>query len=76
MAAILLLLPRMGVSRPAALLAALLATLSTAAVEYAQVAREYSIDTLVAVLLIAGLLSYLREGRKALLGGRPCYWPR
>ena len=67
-AVILLLLPRVGVSRPAALLAALLATLSTAAVEYAQFAREYSMDTLVAVLLIAGLLWYLREGRKALLG--------
>ncbi len=67
-AAILFLLPRLGVSRPAVLLAALLATLSTAAVEYAQFAREYSIDTLVAVLLIAGLLWYLRAGRKALLG--------
>ena len=67
-AAILLLLPRVGVSRPAAWLAALLATLSPAAVEYAQSARVYSIDTLVAVLLIAGLLWYLRDGRKALLG--------
>lgn len=67
-AALLLLLPRVGVSRPAALLAALLATLSTAAVEYAQFAREYSIDTLVAVLMIAGLLWYLRAGRKVLLG--------
>ena len=66
-AAILLLLPRVGVSRPAVLLAALLAALSPAAVEYAQFAREYSIDTLVAVLLMAGLLWYLREGRKALL---------
>ena len=66
-AAILLLLPRVGVSRPVVLLAALLAALSPAAVEYAQFAREYSIDTLVAVLLMAGLLWYLREGRKALL---------
>ena len=66
-AAILLLLPRVGVSRPAALLAALLAALSPAAVEYAQFAREYSTDTLMAVLLIASLLWYLRAGRKALL---------
>ena len=65
--AILFLLPRMGVSRPAALLAALLTTLSTAAIEYAQYAREYSLDTLMAVLLIAGLLWYRQKGRKILL---------
>ena len=29
--------------------------------------REYSVDALVAVLMIAGLLWYLRDGRKALL---------
>ena len=47
--------------------AALLATLSAAAIEDAQDAREYSIDALLAVLMIAGLLWYLRDGRKALL---------
>ena len=66
-AALLFLLPHAGVSRRAAFLAALLATLSVAAIENAQDAREYSIDALLAVLTIAGLLWYLRHGRKALL---------
>ncbi len=66
--AMLFLLPRRGVSRPAVLLAALLITLSAAAIEYAQYAREYSLDTLMAVLLIAGFLGYRRDGRIALLG--------
>ena len=55
-AVMLFLLPRAGVSRWAAFLAALLATLSVAAIEHAQGAREYSIDALLAVLMIAGLL--------------------
>ena len=66
-AALLFLLPHAGVSRRAAFLAALLTTLSIAAIENAQDAREYSIDALLAVLTIAGLLWYLRDGRKALL---------
>ena len=66
-AALLFLLPRAGVNRWAAFLAALLATLSVAAIEHAQDAREYSIDALLAALMIAGLLGYLRDGRKALL---------
>ena len=66
-AVMLFLLPRLGVARYAAFLAALLATLSVAAIEQAQGAREYSIDALLAVLMIAGLLWYLRHGRKALL---------
>ena len=66
-AAMLFLLPRLGVNRWAAFLAALLTTLSVAAIEHAQDAREYSIDALLAALLIAGLLWYLRDGRKTLL---------
>ena len=66
-AVMLFLLPRLGVSRWAAFLAALPATLSIAAIRNAQGAREYSVDALLAVLLIAGLLWYLRGGRKALL---------
>ncbi len=66
-AVMLFLLPHLGVSRWAAFLAALLATLSVAAIEHAQDAREYSIDALLAVLMTAGLLWYLRDGRKALL---------
>ena len=49
-AALLFLLPRAGVNRWAAFLAALLATLSVAAIEHAQDAREYSIDALLAAL--------------------------
>ena len=64
----LLWLPRLGVARGAAFLAALLATLSVEAIRHAQDAREYSIDALVALLMLAGLLRYLRDGKKALLG--------
>ena len=66
-AVMLFLLPRLGVARWAAFLAALLVALSAAAIKHAQDAREYSIDALLAVLMIAGLLWYLRDGRKALL---------
>lgn len=61
-ASLLFLLPRVGVSREAAFVAALLATVSSELIYYAQYGREYSIDTLVAVLMIAGLLSYLKNG--------------
>ena len=66
-AVMLFLLPRLGVSRWVAFLAALLATLSVAAIEQAQDTREYSLDALLAALLIAGLLWYLRDGKKILL---------
>ncbi len=66
-AVMLFLLPRLGVARGAAFLAALLATLSDVAIVNAQDAREYSIDALLAALMIAGLLWHLRDGRKALL---------
>ena len=65
--ALLFWMPRLGVPRRAAFLSALLAALSVAAIEHAQDAREYSVDALLAVLLIVGLLQYLRDGRKALL---------
>ena len=66
-ALMLFLLPRLGVARGAAFLAALLGTLSVEAIWHAQDAREYAIDALLTVLMIAGLLRYLRDGRKALL---------
>ena len=67
--ALLLLMPRVGVARRAAFLAALLAALSAAAIEHAQDAREYSVDALCAALMIAGALRYLRDGRRGLLCG-------
>lgn len=67
--ALLFLLPRVGVARRAAFLAALLAALSTAAIANAHDAREYSVDALAAVLIIAGTLRYLRDGGKWLLCG-------
>ena len=66
---VILLLPRWGVRRDAALLAAILAALAPAAIYEARGAREYGIDALVAALLIAGLLWYRHNGRKALLCG-------
>ena len=66
-AVMLFLLPRLGVAWGATFLAALLATLSIESIRHAQDAREYSIDALLAVLMIAGLLRYLRDRRKALL---------
>ncbi len=66
-AAILFLLPRVGVNRKVAFLAALMAVFSERAIWHAQDVREYSIDALLAALMIAGLLWYLRDGRKALL---------
>ena len=66
-ALILFLLPRWGVPRGAAFLAALLAALSHPAIFHAQDARIYSVDALMATLMIAGLLAYLHSGRKTLL---------
>ena len=66
-AVMLFLLPHLGVARGAAFLAGLLATLSVEAIRHAQDVREYSIDALVALLMVAGLLWYLRDSKKALL---------
>ncbi len=66
-AAMLFLLPRLGISREAAFLAGPLATVSPAAKEHAQNAREYSVAVLQAVLMTVSLLWYLRDGRKAVL---------
>ena len=66
-AVLLFLLPRVGVSRSAAFLAALMAAFSSKAIEHAQDVREYSIDAFVVALLIAGLLAYLRNAKKVLL---------
>ncbi len=66
-AALLLLLPRVGVDRMVAFFSALLATVSVSAIKHAQDVREYSVDAFVATLMIAGLLAFLKDGRKFLL---------
>ncbi len=66
-AALLFLMPRVGVSRWAAFTAGLLATVSAEAIRHAQDAREYSIDALVAVLMTAGMISHLQ--RRKMGGG-------
>ena len=63
-AGLLFLLPAVGVGRRAALLAGTLAAFSWPAIVEAREVREYSVDALFALLLIAGLLWYLREGRR------------
>ena len=67
--ALLFWMPRLGVPRRAAFLAGLPAALSVAAIEHAQDGREYSVDALVSVALIAGALQYMRDGKRALLCG-------
>ena len=62
-ATLLFLLPRVGVSRWAAFIAALLAASSVEAIRHAQDVREYSVDALVALLMTVGLLTYLRGER-------------
>ena len=66
-AAIVLLLPVAGVPRATALLAGLLATLSDAAIQHAQDAREYSLDTLLAVVMLFAALRALNGGKARIL---------
>ena len=66
-AALLLLLPRVGVSRMVAFLSGLMAAVSPGAISEARGAQVYSVDAFVGVLLIIGLLSYLRDKKKGLL---------
>ena len=66
-AVLLFALPRAGVGRRTAFLAALAAALSSAAIEHAQDTREYSVDALLAALIVFGLLKYLRDGKIAVL---------
>ena len=67
-AVVLWLWPRTGVPRRAAFLAAWLAALSGNAILHAQDAREYSLDALLAALMIGGLLAYVNQDKKGLLG--------
>lgn len=66
-AVLLFALPRVGVGRRAAFLAALAAALSSVAIERAQDSREYSVDALLAALILFGLLKGLRDGKTAVL---------
>lgn len=67
-AVLLLGLPGVGLGRRSALFAGILAAMSVPAIVEARDAREYSVDALVAALLIVGLLRFLRDGRRVLLG--------
>lgn len=60
-------LPAVGLSRRAAFLSALLATVSVPTIMASQGVREYSVDALLAALLIVGLLRYRRNGSAGLL---------
>lgn len=66
-AALLFLLPGAGAGRRTALFAGALAAVSAAAVAEAHGVREYSLDALVAALLIVGLLRHLGGGGRVLL---------
>lgn len=66
-AVLIFLLPKVGVARPAALLAGLMAAVSAAALLHAHDARGYGMDALIAALIIAGLLACLKDGKRALL---------
>lgn len=65
--ALVSLLPRVGIGRPAAFLAGLMAALSPPAILHAREARIYGVDALVAALMMIGLLAYLKNGKKTLL---------
>ena len=66
-AVLVFLLPRVGVARPAAFLAGLMLAISYQAIRLARDAKEYSVDALLAVLMIAGLLKYTRDGKRVFL---------
>ena len=66
-AALLLWLPKVGVSRTAAFLAGLMATASVESIRHAQSVREYGVDALVTTVIIGGLLWRVRGGGKLLL---------
>ena len=66
-AVLLFALPRAGVSRKAAFVAALLATFSSQTIVYAQDVREYSVDALIAAAMVVGVLRLLRNGDLRLL---------
>ena len=66
-ATLVLLLPRSGVRRSVAFLAGVLMAVSTAAIHEAQDVREYSIDVLLATILITGALYYLKGEKKWIL---------
>lgn len=67
-AILLLVFPRAGPGRWPAFFAGCLAAVSVAALVEARGVREYSVDALVAALLLVLLLRFVREGRAAWLG--------
>ena len=67
-AALLGLLPKYGLNRRAAFLAALAATFCAHLLFHNQDAREYGVEALWATLMAAGLLGHLRDNGQRLLG--------
>ncbi len=59
-----LFLTRVGIGQLAVLMVSLMAALSVAAIAQAQDVREYFIDALVVVLLMAGVLVYCKDNKK------------
>ena len=66
-AVLVLLLPRAGIRRSSAFLAGVLMAVSTAAIHEAQDVREYSLDVLLATVMLAGALLYVDGKRKWVL---------
>ena len=66
-AAVVFLLPPAGIRRSTALLAGVMLTASTTAIQAAQHTREYSIDVLLSVMMLAGTLWYLKGKKRWIL---------
>lgn len=58
---VILSLPRAGIDKRVAFLAAALLTFSASQIEYAQEVREYSISVLFAAIMLYTMISYLRQ---------------
>lgn len=66
-ALILFLMPRLGIPKRVAITAGLILLASVEAIRHAQDVREYSIDALLTVLMVAGMLHFIRDNEKIIL---------
>ena len=64
---ILFLMPRLGIPKRVTITAGLILLVSVEAMRHAQDVREYSIDAFLTVLMIAGMLHFIRDSRKIML---------